>query len=75
LAKQSVVCRPKDQGGIRINDREVKNSSLLGKWLLSCLVKKGYDELSLKANILALVRCPKFIENPVILISWLVFWQ
>jgi hypothetical protein len=31
LAKWSVVCRPKDQGGLGIDDLEVKNTSLLGK--------------------------------------------
>jgi hypothetical protein len=33
LAKWSVVCRPKDQGGLGIQDLKVKNTALLGKWL------------------------------------------
>jgi hypothetical protein len=33
LVKWSVVCRPKDQGGLGVHDLEVKNSALLGNWL------------------------------------------
>jgi hypothetical protein len=31
LVKWSVVCRPKDQGGLGVHDLKVKNSALLGK--------------------------------------------
>jgi hypothetical protein len=31
LANWSVVCSPKDQGGLGIQDLEVKNTALLGK--------------------------------------------
>jgi hypothetical protein len=31
LARWNVVCRPKDQGGLRIHDHEIKNTALLGK--------------------------------------------
>jgi hypothetical protein len=31
--KWSVICGPKDQGGLGVHDLEVKNSVLLGKWL------------------------------------------
>jgi hypothetical protein len=41
LAKWSVVCRPKDQGGLGIQDLEVKNTALLGKWLFSLLTEDG----------------------------------
>jgi hypothetical protein len=39
LAKWSVVCRPKDQGGLGIQDLEVKNMTLLGKWLFRLLIE------------------------------------
>jgi hypothetical protein len=39
LAKWSVVCRPKDQGGLGIQDLEVKNTALLGKWLFRLLTE------------------------------------
>ena len=37
LAKWSVVCRPRDQGGLGIHDVEIKNRALLGKWLFKLL--------------------------------------
>ena len=33
LAKWDVICRPKDQGGLGIENLEVKNRCLLSKWL------------------------------------------
>lgn len=41
LAKWNVVCRPKDQGGLRIHDLEAKNTALLGKWLFKLLTWDG----------------------------------
>ena len=41
LAKWSVVCRPKDQGGLGVHDLEVKNRALLGKWLFKLLTEQG----------------------------------
>jgi hypothetical protein len=41
LANWSVVCRPKDQGGLGIHDLEVKNTSLLEKWLFKLLTEDG----------------------------------
>jgi hypothetical protein len=41
LAKWSVVCSPKDQGGLGIQDIEVKNIALLGKWLFRLLIEDG----------------------------------
>jgi hypothetical protein len=41
LAKWSVVCRSKDQGGHRIHDHEVNNRSLLGKGIFELLTKEG----------------------------------
>jgi hypothetical protein len=41
LAKWSVVYRPKDQGGLGIQDLEVKNTALLGKWLFRLLTEDG----------------------------------
>jgi hypothetical protein len=41
LTKWSVVCRPKDQGGLGVHDLEVKNRALLGKWLARLLTEDG----------------------------------
>jgi hypothetical protein len=40
LAKWSIVCSPKDQGGLGIHDLEVKNTALLGKWLFRLLTEE-----------------------------------
>ena len=48
LAKWSVVCRPKDQGGLGIHDLEVKNKSLLGKWLFKLPTEDGVWQTPLK---------------------------
>jgi hypothetical protein len=34
-----MVCRPKDQGGLGIQDLEIKNRALLGKWLFKLLTE------------------------------------
>jgi hypothetical protein len=41
LAKWSVMCSPKDKGELRVRDLEVKNTTLLGKWLFKLLTKEG----------------------------------
>jgi hypothetical protein len=48
LAKWSVVCCPKDQGGLGIHDLLVKNSALLGKWLFKLLTEDGTWQTILK---------------------------
>jgi hypothetical protein len=48
LAKWSVVCSPKDQGGLGIHDLEVKNIALLGKWLFKLLIEEGTCQTILK---------------------------
>jgi hypothetical protein len=48
LVKWSVVCKPKDQGGLGIHDLQVKNSALLGKWLFKLLTEDGVWQTLLK---------------------------
>jgi hypothetical protein len=48
LAKWSVVCCPKDQGGLGIHDLSVKNTALLGKWLFKLLTEDGTTLLKRK---------------------------
>jgi hypothetical protein len=48
LVKWSVVCTPKDQGGLGIHDLQVKNTALLGKWLFKLLTKNGMWQTLLK---------------------------
>jgi hypothetical protein len=39
LAKWSIVCSRKDQGGLGTHDLEVKNIALLGKWVFRLLTE------------------------------------
>ena len=39
LAKWDIICRPKDQGGVGIENLEVKNRCLLSKWLYKLSVE------------------------------------
>jgi hypothetical protein len=43
-----VVCLPKDQGGLGIQDLEVKNTTLLGKWLFRLLTGDGVCQTLLR---------------------------
>jgi hypothetical protein len=48
LVKWSVVCTPKDQGGLGIHDLQLKNFTLLGKWLFKLLTKDALWQTLLK---------------------------
>jgi hypothetical protein len=63
LAKWSVVCSPKDQGGLGIHDLVVKNTVLLSKWLLSYSSRKGLGRLFLRGNISVQKHYPRFFGN------------
>ena len=39
LAKWDIICRPKDQGGLGIDNLEVKNRCLLSKWMYKLSVE------------------------------------
>ena len=41
LAKWSILCQPKDQGGIGILDLNTMNRALLSKWLYKLLTSDG----------------------------------
>jgi hypothetical protein len=48
LVKRSIVCRPKDQGGLGLHDLQVKNSALVGKWLFKLLNEDGVWQTMLR---------------------------
>jgi hypothetical protein len=48
LAKWSIVCRPKDQGRLGIQDLKVKNTTLFGKWLFRLLTEDGVWQMLLR---------------------------
>jgi hypothetical protein len=41
LTKWIISCRPKDQGGLRIEVLDIKNICLLSKWLFKLLLEEG----------------------------------
>jgi hypothetical protein len=41
LTKWDIICRPKDQGGLGIEDLKLKNRSLLSKWLFKLINEEG----------------------------------
>ena len=41
LTKWNIICRPKEQGGLGIEDLELKNKSLLAKWLHKLINEDG----------------------------------
>jgi hypothetical protein len=53
LVKWSVICTPKDQGGLGIHDLQVKNTTLLGKWLYKLLTENGMWQTLLKQKYVA----------------------
>jgi hypothetical protein len=54
LTKWNVICRPKDQGGLGVEVLELKNKSLLSKWLFKLLNEEGmWQELL----------CNKYLKN------------
>ena len=41
LTKRNIICRPKDQGGLGVEVLDIKNRSLLSKWLFKLLHEDG----------------------------------
>jgi hypothetical protein len=48
-----LICRPKDQGGLRIEVLEIKNNYLLSKWLFKLLSEEGLWQQLLKNKYLS----------------------
>ena len=41
LTKWDIICRPKDQGGLGVENLELKNKCLLSKWLFKLMNEQG----------------------------------
>ena len=52
LARWDIICRPKDQGGLGIQDLEIKNKALLSKWLHKLLTTDGVWQQMLRNKYL-----------------------
>jgi hypothetical protein len=70
LVKWSVVCRPKDQGGLGVHDLEVKNSALLGKWMFKLLTEDGVWQTLLKRKYIGSKSLSQVIWKPGDLNFW-----
>jgi hypothetical protein len=64
LVKWSVVCRPKDQGGLGVHDLQVRNTALLGKWLFKLLNKDGIWQTLLKRKYVGSKALSRVIWKP-----------
>jgi hypothetical protein len=64
LAKWSVLCRPKDHGGLGIQDLQVKNRALLGKWLYKLLTEEGIWQTLLKRKYIGSKALSQVIWRP-----------
>jgi hypothetical protein len=64
LTKWSVVCPPKDQGGLGVHDLEVKNMALLGKWLARLLTEDGVWQQLLRKNYVGSKAISQVIWKP-----------
>jgi hypothetical protein len=64
LVKCSVVCRPKDQGGLGVHDLAVKNPTLLGKWLFNLLTEDGVWQTLLKRKYIGAKALSQVIWKP-----------
>jgi hypothetical protein len=64
LVKWSIVCSPKDQGGLGVHDLEVKNSALLGKWLFKLLTEDGIWQTILRRKYIGSKTLSQVVWKP-----------
>jgi hypothetical protein len=64
LIKWSIVCSPKDQGGLGVHDLEVKNSALLGKWLFKLLTEDGIWQTILRRKYIGSKTLSQVVWKP-----------
>jgi hypothetical protein len=53
LMKCSIVCQPKDQGGLGIQNLEIQNQCLLNKWLFKLINEDGLWQIIIRNKYLA----------------------
>jgi hypothetical protein len=64
LVKWSIVCRPKDQGGLGVHDLQVKNSALLDEWLFKLLTEDGVWQTILRRKYIGLKALFQVVWKP-----------
>ena len=62
LARWDILCQPKEQGGLGIEDLNIKNISLLSKWLYKLVTSEGTWQQLLKNKYLG--------SKPLVQVQW-----
>ena len=64
LVKWSVVCSPKEHGGLGVSNLDAKNKSLLGKWLFKLLNEEGVWQSMLTRKYLGDKSLSQVVNKP-----------
>jgi hypothetical protein len=64
LEKLRVICRPKDQGGLRVLNLEIQNRCLLSKWLFSLINTEGAWQQLIRNKYLGMKTITQVTRNP-----------
>jgi hypothetical protein len=64
LTKWSIICQPKDQGGLGIQNLEVQNQCLLSKWLFKLVNEEGLWQTILRNKYLTRQTIGKVEKKP-----------
>jgi hypothetical protein len=64
LEKLGVICRPKDQGGLRVLNLEIQNRCLLSKWLFSLINTEGAWQQLIRNKYLGMKTITQVTRNP-----------
>jgi hypothetical protein len=75
LTKWSILCRPKDCGGLGIQNLEIQNRCLLSKWLFKLINEEGIWQNLLRRKYLSNKTLTKLKGNREILIFGLDLWR
>jgi hypothetical protein len=70
LTKSSIMCQPKDQGGLEIQNLEIQNECLLSKWLLKLLNEEGLWQMILRNKYLSNQTIGKVDRKPGDSLFW-----
>jgi hypothetical protein len=70
LTKSNIICQPKDQGGLGVQNIELQNQCLLSKWLFKLLNKDGLWQTILRKKYLANQTLGKAQKRPGVSHFW-----
>jgi hypothetical protein len=64
LTKWSIICQPKDQGGLGIQNIEIQNQCLLSKWIFRLINEDGICPTILRNKYLKNQTIGKVVRKP-----------